>query len=281
MIIEVEDLWYTYPGSSEPALRGVDLEVDEGELVAIVGENGAGKTTLAKHFIGLLRPQRGRVLVAGLDASRCRVSQLARVVGFVFQNPDHQLFSETVIDEVSFAPRNLGVEGVEERAWEAIRSMGLERYATRSPLTLSSGERRRVALASVLSYRPKVLVLDEPTVGQDARQKLELASTMRRLVEEGRSVIVITHDLEFVAEHVPRTVVLSRGRVVADGRTEDVLSREEVLRGARLVPPPIARICSLLAMHGLLDRAVYDVDSLAMEVARRVRGERPPGALVR
>ncbi len=271
-MILIEDLWYTYPGGSEPALKGINLNIREGEFLAIVGENGAGKTTLAKHLVGLLKPQRGKVLVYGLDASKCKVSQLARLVGFVFQNPDHQLFSETVIEEISFAPKNLGVES---RVEEVLRRLGLEAYRKRSPLTLSSGERRRVALASILSYNPRVLILDEPTVGQDAAQKEELASIMEELVNEGRTVVVITHDLEFVAEYVPRVVVLSRGRVVADGDPEQVLMNGSLLKSAGLLPPSLARLSLLLAERRFLEepRLYRDLCRLAKEIARRLKLE--------
>jgi len=273
-VIEVEDLWFTYPGSTEPTLRGINLRIEEGDLLAIVGENGAGKTTLAKHFIGLLKPQRGSVKVCGLDVSKAKVSQLARHVGFVFQSPDHQLFSETVEEEVAFAPKNLGYpkEETASRVERVLKRLGLEGFRGRSPLTLSSGERRRVALASILSYDPRVLILDEPTVGQDAAQKRELAHIVKNMVEEGRTVVVITHDMDFVADHISRVVVLSRGRVVADGRVEEILVNEELLKASSLLLPPSVELSLALARRGLLPspRLFRDYSLFAKELVEGV-----------
>ncbi|MEM4699806.1 MAG: ABC transporter ATP-binding protein [Candidatus Nezhaarchaeales archaeon] len=268
--VVVEDLWYFYPGCSEPALRGVSLKIGRGELVAIVGENGAGKTTLAKHFIGLLRPQRGRVEVFGMDASRARAHELAKYVGFAFQNPDHQLFSETVEREVEFVLKNLGVprEEAARKVEAALTKLGVAELRARSPLTLSSGERRRVALASILSHDPGLLILDEPTVGQDAIQKRRLASLMVDLVKEGRTVVVITHDIEFVADYVDRVIVMSKGRVVADGPAEEVLVNEDVLLRSALRPPASVEVVKALVRRGLLKevKLYRDVSKLVDDV---------------
>jgi len=269
--VVVEDLWYVYPGCSDPVLKGVNLRISRGELVAVVGENGAGKTTLAKHFIGLLKPQRGRVEVFGLDVSKSSVHQLARYVGFAFQSPDHQLFSETVQREVEFAPRNLGLppSEVSRRVEEALAKLGLTGFRDRSPLMLSSGERRRVALASVISHGPSLLVLDEPTVGQDASQKRELASLLRSFTEEGGTAVVITHDMEFVADYVPRAVVMSRGVVVADGPAEEVLVDDRTLKAASLRPPASVELVKALVNRGLILRfSLYrSMAKLASELA--------------
>jgi len=271
----VEDLWYTYPGGLEPALRGVNLRVSRGEVVAIIGENGAGKTTLAKHLIGLLKPQRGRVEVFGLDAAKAKVHQLARYVGFAFQNPDHQLFAETVQREVEFAPKNLGFPPgeVAKRVEETLRKLRLTALKDRPPLALSSGERRRVALASILSHGPSLLILDEPTVGQDGAQKRQLASLIRRFAEGGGAVAVITHDLDFVAEFVPRVVVMSKGVVIADGPVDEVLVDEALLSKASLRPPASVELVKSLVEHGLLHRvALYrSLSKLADELMEGLR----------
>ncbi|MCX8204083.1 MAG: energy-coupling factor ABC transporter ATP-binding protein [Candidatus Nezhaarchaeota archaeon] len=255
--IVVEDLWYSYPNHPEPVLKGVDLKIDKGELVAIVGENGAGKTTLAKHFIGLLKPQRGRVEVLGLDTSKAEVYELAKYVGFAFQNPDHQLFSETVEKEVGFVLKNLGVPLSEatRRVEATLAKLGIAEFRARSPLTLSSGERRRVALASILSHDPSLLILDEPTVGQDAAQKERLALLMGRLAKEGKTVVVITHDVEFVADYIDRVIVMSKGKVVADGPAEEVLVNESLLLSASLKPPVSIEVAKALVKRGLLREA--------------------------
>ncbi|MEM3716029.1 MAG: ABC transporter ATP-binding protein, partial [Candidatus Bathyarchaeia archaeon] len=167
-MIEVEDVYFTYPNGVE-ALKGVSLKIYDGEFIAIMGQNGAGKTTLVKHFNGLLKPTRGRVLVDGVDTRHTTVASLARKVGFVFQNPDHQLFSETVEEEISFALRNFGFDEnvIRERVEWALNLLDLAQYRKASPFMLSGGERKRVALASVLAWDPDILVLDEPTIGQD------------------------------------------------------------------------------------------------------------------
>ncbi|MEM4734882.1 MAG: ABC transporter ATP-binding protein, partial [Candidatus Thorarchaeota archaeon] len=242
-MIQLEDVYYSYDGV-RPALRGVSLQIDDGSLVAIVGSNGAGKTTLIKHFNGLLRPDRGRVIIDGVDARSKSVAELSRTVGLVWQNPDHQLFLESVRKEITFGLRNMGFSSreAESRCQAALQRLGLSALADRSPFSLSGGERKRVALASVLAVEPKVLVLDEPTAGQDAGQKERLASMIHELHSNGSTVVVVTHDLEFVAEHLERTVAMSEGRIIADGRTELVLTNDRVLSLCSLTSPQISII---------------------------------------
>ncbi len=251
-MISVEDLHFAYPDSVD-ALRGVSLRIEDGEKIALVGENGAGKTTLVKHFNGLLRPQQGRVVVDDLDVSKSTVAQLARNVGFIFQNPDYQLFGETVAEEVGFALKNFGYspEIITSRVDSTLKLLDLERYRARSPLPLSDGERKRVALASVLCYEPKILVFDEPTTGQDYAQKSKIAGFMEQLKLQGKTVIAITHDMEFVAENFERVVVMSKGKVLRDGQAREVLTDAELLREARLLPVQMTELAWNLA-----DRAV-------------------------
>ncbi|HUV98349.1 MAG TPA: ABC transporter ATP-binding protein, partial [Candidatus Paceibacterota bacterium] len=174
-MIEVKDIYFTYPNDVE-ALKGVSLTIQDGEFVAIMGQNGAGKTTLVKHFNGLLKPTKGEVLVDGTNTKDTSVARLARNVGFVFQNADNQLFCETVEEEVAFALRNFGFKEVtlKKRVTWALNLLGLTEYRKTSPFMLSGGERKRVALASVLAWNPKVVVMDEPTIGQDYEQKEKL-----------------------------------------------------------------------------------------------------------
>lgn len=251
-MIEVKDVWYTYPNGVQ-AIKGVDLSVEDGELAAIMGENGAGKTTLVKHFNGLLKPQKGSVLVDGVDTRSLSVAKLARKVGLVFQNPDHQLFEETVEKEVKFAMVNFGYprEVIEKRCDLVLDIFNLKPYKDQSPLALSSGERKRVALAAVLSYDPDVLILDEPTIGQDYSQKRRIGGEVKLLQAQGKTVIIVTHDVEFVVEHIPRTIVMSRGRVIADGSTRAVLTKRKVLKEANLLPPQITELAWHLSDRGL------------------------------
>jgi len=250
--VEVEDLYFYYT-RGEYVLRGVTFTVELGESVAIMGSNGAGKTTLVKHLNGLLKPVRGVVRVLGMDTREHSVAELARHVGVVFQNPDHQLFAETVEEEVRFALENFGFpeDEIGERVEWALAEFGLERYRKASPFSLSEGEKKRLAIASVVVYEPDVLVLDEPTVGQDAIQRERIAEMLREFMRRGRTVIVVSHDVEFVAELFDRVIVMSRGRVVADGSARSVLTDPAVLSEARLALPQVAECARRLSDLGV------------------------------
>jgi len=270
-VIEIEDVFFAYP-SGVKALDGVSLTIHRGEFVAIMGENGAGKTTLVKHFNGLLRPQAGRVSVDGEDASRLSVATLARKVGLVFQNPDDQLFSENVEEEISFALRNFGFDKdvIRKRVDWALNLLDIERYQKSSPFILSGGERKRVALGSVLAWDPEVVVLDEPTIGQDYAQKERLRHFLMQLRTQSKTTIIVTHDVEFVAECKPRVVLMARGKIVADGPIRKIMTDEEALRQASVSPPEITKAFSMLSSYGL-PRGVLGVDEAA-DMLVRLRG---------
>jgi energy-coupling factor transport system ATP-binding protein len=242
-MIEAKGIHFTYPSGTE-ALKGVTVTIRDGEFVAIMGQNGAGKTTLVKHFNGLLKPTRGQVLVNGVDVTKVSVASLARNVGFVFQNPDHQLFSETVEEEISFALKNFGFEEavVETRVTWALNLLALTQYRKTSPFMLSGGERKRVALASVLAWNPDILILDEPTIGQDYQQKEKLRQFIMQMKTQGKAVIIVTHDVEFVAECSPRVLLMREGKIIADGEATKILTDPEILSAASIVPPQIAQI---------------------------------------
>ena len=242
-MIKVENVYFTYPNGVE-ALKGVSLEISDGEFVAIMGQNGAGKTTLVKHFNGLLKPTRGRVLVDGVDTREASVATLARKVGFVFQNPDHQLFSETVEDEIAFALKNFGFDEktIEERIKWALNLLDLTRYRKASPFMLSGGEKKRVALASVLAWNPKILVLDEPTIGQDRNQKEKLRQFIVQMKQQERTIVIVTHDIEFVVECKPRVVLMADGRIVADGPAREVLTDLDAIAKTSLLLPEITQV---------------------------------------
>ncbi|MGQ9565226.1 MAG: energy-coupling factor ABC transporter ATP-binding protein [Candidatus Bathyarchaeales archaeon] len=242
-MIEVKNVYFTYPSGVE-ALKGVSMLIRDGEFVAIMGQNGAGKTTLVKHFNGLLKPTEGEVLVDSINTKETSVAKLARNVGFVFQNPDHQLFCESVEEEIAFGLRNFGFEEslIKKRVDWALNLLDLMEYRQTSPFLLSGGERKRVALASVLAWDPKTVVLDEPTIGQDHRQKEKLRQFIVQLNTQGKTVVVVTHDVEFVAESNPRVVLMSEGKIVADGLAEKILTDETLLTKASIVPPQISQI---------------------------------------
>ena len=271
-IIEVRDLHFSYPNGVK-ALKGVSLKIMRGEFLAIMGENGAGKTTLVKHFNGLLRPDRGEVYVDGRNIADMTVASLARRVGLVFQNPDDQLFSESVEEEIAFAMRNFGFDRdtIEKRTTWALDFLGLGRYRKASPFTLSGGERKRVALASVLAWDPEVIVLDEPTIGQDYAQKERLSGLLMRLREQGKTIVIVTHDVEFVAECKPRVALMAEGRITADGPAERILTDPELLRRASVNPPEIAKVFIQLSGFSL-PRDVINVDDAYDLLVDRLRG---------
>ncbi|HJX02647.1 MAG TPA: ATP-binding cassette domain-containing protein [Candidatus Bathyarchaeia archaeon] len=242
-MIEAKNISFTYPNDVE-ALRDVSVTIKDGEFVAIMGQNGAGKTTLVKHFNGLLKPTKGQVTVNGVDVTKVSVAKLARNVGFVFQNPDHQLFSDSVEEEISFALRNFGFEEsvVESRVTWALNLLNLTQYRKTSPFMLSGGERKRVALASVLAWNPETLILDEPTIGQDYQQKEKLRQFILQMKTQGKTVIMVTHDVEFVAECNPRVLLMREGKIVDDGEAARILTNPETLAAASIVPPQIAQI---------------------------------------
>lgn len=268
-MIFFEDVSYSYtPGRY--ALEHVNLSIGEAELVAILGENGAGKTTLVKHINGLLKPQSGKVTVCGIDSKTSTVAALARKVGLVFQNPDHQLFAETVEKELAFALVNFGMSllGTSSGVDWAMKEFELTQYRERPPFMLSGGERKRLALASVLCYDPQILILDEPTTGQDSRQKSRLATLLKSLNREGKTVIVVTHDMEFVADFIPRVVILSKGRVIAEGLAEEILTNRELLLSASLLPPQLAELSWDLA----LQKPSIDLEQVVSEASKLIGG---------
>jgi cobalt transport protein ATP-binding subunit len=234
--LHAEGLRFRYPGGRE-ALAGVDLHVAHGERVALLGANGAGKTTLMLHLNGLLRASAGRLEVAGLEVTDSSLRELRARVALVFQDPDDQLFMPTVREDVAFGPRNMGLgEGeVELRSREALAAVRMEHAAGRAPFQLSMGERRRVAIATVLAMRPALLVLDEPSASLDPRARRELVAVLAAL---DRTLVIATHDLPLAAELCDRAVILSGGRVAADGPCRALLGDAALLAALDLELPP-------------------------------------------
>src|SRR5437016_6665871 len=263
-MITLEKVSFTYR-SGQRALQDIDLRLEGGDFIAIMGENGAGKTTLAKHLNGLLKPSQGRVLVDEEDTRKVSVARLSRKVGLVFQNPDHLLFSETVKDEVAFGLKNFGFapEVVHNQVMRTLEALGLSEYAETSPFLLSGGERKRVALAAVLAWEPDYLILDEPTIGQDYQQKERLRNFILQLNSQGKAVVMVTHDVEFVAECNPKVVLMSKGRIVAQGQADEILSDDDLIQKASLVKPQMAKLFSQLGEFGL-PRDVVDVHRAKM-----------------
>jgi len=249
MNLTAHDLVFRYP-SGVVALESIDLHISSGEAVAIIGENGAGKTTLAKQFSGLLRPTGGTVLVGDWDSRKHSVAQMSRRVAFVFQNPDDQLFARTVREEVAFGPRNFGVSPgqIDDRVRAALAEAGLTELAGSHPYDLPSASRKFVTLAAALATRTPILVLDEPTIGQDARGLERMANIVEGCKHNGQTVIVISHDLDFCAEHFGRTIVMAGGRILLDGPSPDVLSQAPLLAQAQVEPPDLIRLAQEIGL---------------------------------
>lgn len=244
--VRAEGLVHVYREGGVRALDGVDLRIGPGERVALIGQNGSGKTTLVRHLNGLLRPTEGRVTVDGADAASLTVAQLAARVGLVFQDPDRQIFAGSVRDEVEFGPRNLGRSGDEMRAAvaSALEATGLAGDERTNPYDLGGSRRKLLALASVLAMRTPVVVLDEPTTGQDARGVARVRAIVESIVAEGRTVIAISHDMRFVAEAFERVIVMRAGRILLDGRPDEAFAADawQALESTYLEPPLAARI---------------------------------------
>ena len=257
ILLRVEDLHYAYDGA--PALAGVSLAVAPGEFVALLGQNGSGKTTLVKHFNGLLKPARGRVWVGDRDTASLSVADLARQVGYVFQNPDHQINQTTVRAEVAFGLRQLGFAEpeIQQRTDAALAAFGLTEAAERPPAILGAGLRRKVALAGVCSLRPPVLILDEPTVGLEARAAEDILQFAAGLQREGHTVILISHDMRRVAAYAQRCILLQGGRVLCDAPARAVFADAALLAQANLAPPPVTRLAQALGWGAPLTPAEF------------------------
>jgi len=248
----VDDLHFTYPDGTV-ALRGVSLTIEPGEMVALVGANGAGKSTLARHLNGLLHPTRGHVWIGKQETGDVPVHELARHVGYAFQNPDHQIFAPTVEEEIAFGPRTLGFppEEVSHRVQEMLTWFGLDDYRRLPPAILGMGLRRKVALASVLVSRPPIIILDEPTGGLGPASTRELMTRVEAFHRAGHTVMLITHDMRLVADWAKRVVVMADGQIIFDGTPKTLFTREDILHEARLTRPPISQMATALAPLGI------------------------------
>ena len=256
-IISVENLAYTYPGmDNEPGVvvfEDMNLKVEDGTFVAVLGTNGCGKSTLAKHFNSFLLPTGGKVYVCGIDtANEERILQVRRNVGMVFQNPDNQIVANVVEEDVAFGPENLGVSSPEirHRVNKALKQVGMYEYREHAPHLLSGGQKQRIAIAGVIAMEPKCIVLDEPTAMLDPRGRREVMETIEALNrEKGITVILITHHMDEAAQ-AQRVVVLNKGQIAADGTPEEVFSQVELLHSIGLAAPETVELCWKLNQMG-------------------------------
>lgn len=272
--IRVSNLVYRYPDGTQ-ALNSINLAVMTGEFVAFIGQNGSGKTTLSKCLNGLFKPTAGDVVVDNLNTKTTSIVQMVRRVGYVFQNPDHQLFNSNCWDEIAYGPRNIELPEAEVkvRVEEATRVVGLpETYFTEHPFFLPKGLRQRVAIASILALRPQVIIVDEPTTGQDAKQSLEIMDFLKNLNEQhGHTVIIITHDMPIVARYARRVVAMGLGQVLADGPTAHVFRQADVLAQTFIEPPQITQLAQQAQALGF-DPGTLTVDAMLAQYRRLTTG---------
>lgn len=272
-VIELTDVEHSY-GSTEKALASVSVTIRSGEFVAVIGKNGSGKTTLAKHVNGLLRPTNpgGQVLVRTRDGEladprRFKLHQLAPMVGYVFQNPDRQIFHDTCREELEFGPTNLGVnpQTTAQRVAETLALVGLTGREEENPVQLSRGERQRLAIASVLVMESDVAVIDEPTTGQDPDEARLILECLARYQAAGHTVVIISHDMGLVAQYATRIIAMQAGRVLADDAPTAVFAQPEVLKGTNIRPPQAAVLAAELGLPGAItvDDAVRQMRTAA------------------
>ncbi|PDV98984.1 ABC transporter ATP-binding protein [Candidatus Chloroploca asiatica] len=271
LAVEVRNLTFSY--GPTPVLNDVSLQVPHGDFLAIVGANGAGKTTLAQHLMGILTPPRHTVLINEHDVSQVAARELARQIGYVFQNPEHQFITDSVFDEVAYglSVQAIPVHEVAIRATTMLERFGLARYAKANPFTLSHGEKRRLSVATMLAVGQHILILDEPTFGQDQRNADAMMALLQALHREGHTIIIITHDMALVAEHATTVAVMNHGRLLFHGATHDAFAQPDLLSQARLKLPPLAQLAVRLGWHGVL----------TMEDAIHQCGARPLGVTYR
>lgn len=272
-VIEVHDMHFHYPDGT-PALKGINLRIYEKEFIALIGQNGAGKTTFAKTLNGLLKPSQGYVKVGNIDTrEKGVIKRLVQQVGYVFQNPDHQLFNNEVQKEIAYAPKNIGLSQAEidKRVGNAAAVAGLrEEHMKLHPFFLPKGLRQRVSIASILALRPKVIIVDEPTTGQDFQQSIEVMDFLKQLnEEEGHTIIIITHEMDIIARYAKRLVVLSQGSILMDGPTGEVFSKADILNQTFVKPPEISQLSQGLSRYGISDQ-ITDMDMLWQQFAARL-----------
>jgi energy-coupling factor transport system ATP-binding protein len=273
-LIQIESVRFAY---REPVtvLDNVDLTFHQGEFTAIIGNNGSGKSTLMKMILGLLRPAEGRVTIDGLDTRQTKVSDLARKIGFIFQDPNDQLFSNSVAEEIRFGLDNLGLpeKEIQERVEETLVQFGLQDVREVFPRFLARGDKQKLCLASIVAMHPQILLLDEPTTGQDHRDSRQIMELARTLNERGITILLVTHDLNNVARYARRVIVVNDGAVVADGPTEEIMADQALLASCHLAPPQIVRLALDLAQYGFRPRMTPE--ALTIETIRRLEAAAP------
>ena len=281
-MLDIQQVSFAYPGHA-PALKDVSLTVAAGDFIGLAGRNGSGKTTLTRIMVGLAKPVTGQVLLDGKNTIQCGPAVMARAIGYVFQNPDRQIFRDTVAQEVAFGPEQMDWSDNErmQAVADALRMTGLESVAAAYPRGLTRSFRQRIAIASALALKPRLLILDEPTSGQDAEEKAQLMSLLDELNQRGLGIILVTHDMELLLAHTRRAVVLHQGEKVFDGQTEELFADDAAAKVAEWG----LRVPDAAAVAGKLEKplgAVRTVEELADRIEGRLRGDEreKPGAPV-
>lgn len=252
VLIDCQDIWYTYPDGTE-ALKGVNLKIHKGDFLGLIGRNGSGKTTLAKIIKGLYSPIKGKVLVSGTDLFEKTGIDRAKTVGYVFQNPDDQIFSKTIRDEIGYGLKflKLSKDAEDKLINKAAATMELQDHLDKNPFDVSQGLRQRVAIASVLVFEPEIFIIDEPTTGQDFARSKIIMDMVRALHGIGKTIIIVTHDMELIAEYAKRLIVMKSGKMLLDGSTRNVFSQPKVLQESSIKPPQITSLGQALSKYSV------------------------------
>lgn len=275
LAIDVSDARYVYPSGRVVALDGVDLKVEHGEILGIIGQNGSGKTTLTKLFNGLLKPSSGRVIVNGVDTNGRSVQEMAAHVGYVFQNPNHQLFARTVQAELEFGARNLGIpeDEIAERVAQAVEFFGLREVIEEHPYRVSFPIRKLVGIASIVAMRPSIIIFDEPSTGQDHNTTQIINDLLRKLREQGTTVICVSHDMPLLADVVERVIVMKSAQVIADASPREVFADKALMARTNLQAPQVTEI-ALQTVVPLGGPVALTPQELATDIIARA-GSRP------
>jgi energy-coupling factor transport system ATP-binding protein len=254
VILEVKNVSFEYPTNPPiKALKRINFTVRRREFVGIIGNNGSGKTTLMKCIAGLLKPTEGEILFKGENVTTFRVEERARRIGLILQNPDAQLFAKSVIEEVEFGLKNIGLTSIEikERASHVLKVLGLEKYMNAHPFQLSFGDRKKLAIASIMAMGPEIVILDEPTTGQDYKGRIEICNLAKLLNEQGTTIIMVTHDMDLVTKYADRVIVMNEGRIIFDGSTKEAFKKVDILKEAGLSPPRITLLAQYFQDKGV------------------------------
>lgn len=272
IIIKIENLNFYYPGEIK-ALENININICKNEIIGLIGQNGAGKTTLLKILLGLIKPTNGRVMIDGIDTREISISELAKKEGLVLQNPDRQLFANTVEEEIAFGPHNFGLskKEIEERVEEAMAVVGIENFRDEYPPSLSKGDRAKVVIASVLAVKPQIIILDEPTTGQDYLGIRQIMDIVQRLHKCGHTIIIVTHYMPLVTEVTERTIVLSEGRILLDGKTREVFAQPDILKKTYIVSPQITQLAQKISKGLGVSPEALSVKELGDEVISKFK----------